>query len=134
MSDLKDATAAELARNLEIMADFPHNTGGLSMLDEATMAFGRDNPHVASLQRAFAEARHAHMRSYSSATCSYSDKAWRTAIDAARSLAAALRELGDVRIARCKRPSGWGICNLPLDSDGECRSTFGHTDGGSARS
>ena len=126
--DLKDCTAAELARDLEIMEDFPHNTGGLSMLDEATMAFGRKNQHVAELQRAFADARHAHMRSWSTEAQAYSDEAWRTAMTAARSLAATLRELGDMRIARCKRPAGWGTCNLPLDDDGECRSTLGHTD------
>ena len=134
MSDLKDATATELARDLEIMAGFPHNTGGLSMLDEATMAFGRGNPRLASLQRAFADARHAHMRSWWTGAQAYSDEAWRTAMNAALSLAAALRELGDVRIARCKRPAGWGTCNLPLDDDGQCRSTLGHTDSAEARS
>ena len=125
--DLKDSTAAELARDLDIMEDFPHNTGGLSQLDEATMAFGRENPRLADLQRAFATARYAHMRSYSTETQEYSDEAWRTAMDAAHALAGALRELGDMRIARCKRPCGWGTCNLPLDDDGECRSTLGHT-------
>jgi len=134
MSDLKDATAAELARDLEVMEDFPHNTGGLSMLDEATLAFGWKYPEVGSAQRAFADARHAHMRSWSTGAQAYSDEAWRTAMDAALSLAAALRKLGDMRIARCKRPAGWGTCNLPLDGDGECRSTLGHTDGESARS
>lgn len=127
--DLKDCTAAELARDLDIMEEFPHNTGGLSMLDEATMAFGRKSQHVAELQRAFASARHAHMRSWSTELQSYSAEAWHAAMDAAHALAAALRELGDMRIARCKRPAGHGTCNLPLDDDGECRSTLGHTDG-----
>jgi len=126
--DLKDSTAAELARDLDIMEDSPHNTDGLSQLDEATMAFGRKSPHLADLQQAFASARYAHMRSYSTETQGYSDQAWRAAMDAAHTLAAALRELGDVRIARCKRPCGRGTCNLPLDDDGECRSTLGHTD------
>ena len=127
--DLKDRTAAELADALEVMDDFPHNTGGLSLLDEATMAFGRKSPDVAELQRAFANARYAHMRSYRTETGGYSDEAWDTAMAAAHSLAAALRELGGVRIARCKRPAGWGTCNLPLEDDGQCRSSLGHTDG-----
>lgn len=126
--DLKDCTAAELARDLEIMEDSPHNTDGLAMLDEATMAFGRKSQHVADLQRAFANARHAHMRSWSTETQAYSDQAWREAMAAAYDLAAALRELGDVRVARCRRPAGWGTCNLPLDDDGQCRSILGHTD------
>ena len=47
---------------------------------------------------------------------------------AAHALAAALRPLGDARIARCKRPAGHGTCNIPLGDDGQCRSTLGHTD------
>lgn len=126
---LMDRTAAELAGMLDGMEAFPHNTGGLSMLDEATLAFGRKSQHVAELQRAFASARLAHMRSWSTEAQAYSDEAWRAAMAVARSLAAALRELGDARIARCKRPAGWGTCDLPLDDDGQCRSTLGHTDG-----
>jgi hypothetical protein len=126
---LKDCSAAELADLLDDMERYPHNTGSLSMLDEATMAFGNVSPDLAGLQRAFADARYAHMRSYRTETGSYSGEAWDAAMTAAHSLAAALRELGNVRIARCKRQAGFGTCNLPLDDDGECRSTLGHTDG-----
>lgn len=121
MLELKDRTAAELADALEVMDDFPHNTGGLSMLDEATLAFGwKYESVVGPAQRAFADARHAHMRSYRTATGNYSDEAWRKALDAAHALATALRGLGDTRIARCKRQAGWGTCNLALDNDGTC--------------
>jgi hypothetical protein len=128
MSPLQDATAAELAYDLEVMDDFPHNTGGLSMLEEATLAFGWKYDQIGPLQQAFAEARHAHMRSYRTETGAYSDEAWQRAMTAAHSLAAALRLLGDTRIARCKRPAGWGTCNFPLENDGSCRAAS-HTDG-----
>lgn len=125
---LKDCTAAELARSLEVMDDFPHNTGGLSLLDEATYAFGSKYPQVGDAQRAFADARHRHMRSYRSEIGNYSDEAWRTAMEAAHALAGALRPLGDTRIARCKRPAGFGTCDMPLADDGQCYSSLGHTD------
>jgi hypothetical protein len=125
---LSDATATELARDLEVMKDFPHNTGGLSMLDEATLAFGWKYEQVGPAQRAFAEARHAHKRSYRTETGNYADEAWDRAMQAASALAAALRPLGDTRIARCKRPTGWGTCNLALDDDGTCHGRD-HDDG-----
>ncbi len=126
---LMDCTAAELADMLDGMERHPHHTAGLSMLDEATLAYALKRSPLADLQRAFGTARYAHQRSSSTATQGYSDEAWRTAMDAAHSLAAALRELGDTRIARCKRPAGYGTCNIPLDDDGVCRSTLGHADG-----
>lgn len=128
---LMDCAATQLADMLDGMEHHPHNTGGLSMLDEATGAFGDKNPRLAELQRTFGNARYAHKRSWSTEAQAYSGEAWSAAMSAAHALAAALRELGDMRIARCKRPAGWGTCNLPLDEDGQCRSTLGHTDGGS---
>ena len=74
MSVLTDRTAAELAAALEVMDDFPHNTGGLSMLDEATLAFGWKYEQVGPAQQAFAEARHAHMRSWSHRDAAYSTR------------------------------------------------------------
>ena len=130
--DLKDCTAIELADMLDALdvgSRAVKGTGWLSMLDEATLAFGSKYPAVTGSQREYGRARYAHLTSYSPETDAYSDEEWERAIDAAHSLAAALRELGDVRIARCKRPAGWGVCNLPLDDDGQCRSTLGHTDG-----
>jgi len=128
MTTLGDRTAAELADALEVMPDYPHNTGGLSMLDEATLAFGWKYETVGPAQRAFAEARHAHMRSYRTETGNYTDETWNRAMQAAHALAAALRPLGDTRIARCNRPSKWGeTCDFPLEDDGTCRAT-GHTD------
>ncbi|WP_181785351.1 hypothetical protein [Streptomyces phytophilus] len=124
---LKDRTAAELADALEIMERHPHNTGGLSQLDGATLAFSR-YPGVGEKQQAFTDARQAHLRSYDSERDGYSGEAWGKAMQAARELAAALRPLGDTRIAHCTRQARWGTCELPLDDDGECRSTLGHTD------
>jgi hypothetical protein len=123
MSMFTDLTPAELADALDRAEQFPHNTGALSMLDEATMAYGRKYPAAAGPQQAFVTARYAHMRSYSTRTGSYSDEAWREATEAAHALAAVLRPLGDARIARCKRRTGWGTCNIPLDADGTCHVT-----------
>jgi hypothetical protein len=123
VSILSDRTAAQLADALEVMDDFPHNTGGLSLLDEATLAYGWKYEQVGPAQRAFAEARHAHMRSYRTETGNYSSEAWDRAMQAARALADVLRPLGDTRIARCTRPSQWGVCNFPLENDGTCRAS-----------
>lgn len=126
--DLKDMTAAELARCIEQTADFPHNTGALSMLDEASLAFGMKYPKVGEVQRAFADARHRHMRSYSASSGGYSDDAWNEAMTGALQLASELRSLGDTRIPRCKRLARHGVCNLPLSDDGQCHSSLGHAD------
>lgn len=80
MSILTDRTAAELADALEVMDGFPHNTGRLSMLDEATLAYRRKSPRLAELQGAFGNARSAHMRSWSTEAQAYSDEAWRAAM------------------------------------------------------
>lgn len=125
---LMDKTAAELADALDAMEYFPHNTAGLSMLDEATLAFRAKSVELDEAQQAFVEARFAHKDSYSLTSDYYSDESWQLAMQAARRLAALLRKLGDVRIARCKRQAGWGTCNLPLDELGECHSTLGHLD------
>jgi hypothetical protein len=122
-----DLTPAELADALDMMERFPHNTGTLSMLDEATLEYGRKFPAIGSAQRAFSGARHAHMSSYRTETGGYSEEAWGKAMEAARNLAAALRPLGDARIARCKRRTGWGTCNRPLGDDGTCYGQD-HTD------
>lgn len=121
---LKDSTAAELAGMLDGMARHPHNTGGLSMLDEATLAFGDKDPKVRTAQSRFAQARHVHQRSYRSATDGYSDDAWQKAMAAAGELATELRRLGDMRIVRCKAPAGWGECNMPLPESGVCDGRF----------
>ncbi|MET9263722.1 hypothetical protein [Amycolatopsis sp. NPDC004079] len=125
---LKGKSAVELADALETMESFPHNTGGLSMLDEATLAFGGKSAEIGEAQRTFSQARHAHKSSYSSASGGYSDDQWHQVMQAAHRLAALLRALGDVRIARCSRPASWGECGLPLDEDGQCRSSLGHAD------
>jgi hypothetical protein len=118
-----DLAPAELADALDEMERFPHNTGALSMLDEATLAYGWKYPATDSAQRAFAAARYAHMGSYRAETGSYSDESWREAMRAAHALAEALRPLGDTRIERCKRRTGWGTCNIALDDDGTCHVT-----------
>jgi hypothetical protein len=86
-------TPTGLADALDELEYHPHNTGGLSMLDEATMAYGSRYPDIDPLQRAFARARYAHMGSYRTKTNSFTDESWRTAMDAAHALAAALRRL-----------------------------------------
>jgi hypothetical protein len=124
---MMDLTPAELADALDMTERFPHNTGSLSMLDEATIAYGSKYPDIGSLQRAFASARLAHMNSYRTEYSDYSDAAWQRAMNAAHALAVALRPLGGARIERCKRPTGWGTCNFPLDDDGTCHGRD-HTD------
>lgn len=123
---LKEATAAELAAALDAMQRHPHNTGGLSMLDEATLAFGWRYETVGPAQQAFANARHRHMRSYSTAINDYSDEAWQDALAAAQALAEALRPLGDTRIPRCQEQAGWGTCGIGLNDDGSCSSVGNH--------
>lgn len=125
MSMFQESTATELADYLEAAHRHPHMTGVLSMLDEATISFGRKSAEIAEAQRAFANARYAHMRSYSNGK--YSDTAWSEAMEAARNLAATLRPLGDTIIDRCKEPTGWGTCNLPLDDQDQCRMRNEHT-------
>jgi hypothetical protein len=127
MSAYTDLTAADIAGCLRMARHVPHATGSLSQLDEATFAYGSLFPGIEPLQRAFADARYAHMRSYSSAFGEYSDEAWERAVVAAEALADSLDGLGGYRIPRCKRQTGWGTCNLPL-RDGECRSSRNHTD------
>lgn len=124
---MQDWTAAQLADALDGMRHHAHNTGGLSMLDEATLAFRFKYPNIAEPQQSFSAARHAHMRSYST-TGNYSQDAWDRAMAAAERLAAELRPLGDTRIARCKQTTGWGTCNLPLNDDGTCRMLAEHKD------
>lgn len=132
MSNPMDWSAAELANALERLSASLHNTGGASMLDEATMTFASKSPAVAELHREFSEARHRHQRSHApgaSPMSGYSAKAWLHVATAARDLASVLRPLGDVRIARCKQQAGWGTCNLPLGDDGACRGSANHIPG-----
>jgi hypothetical protein len=126
MSWLSDLTAAELAACLDMAAAGPPNTGALSQLDEATLEFGWRHESVGPAQKAMAEARHAHIRSYRAERGDYAPEAWTAAAAAAHALAVALRPLGDTAIARCKREAGHGTCGIALDDDGECRSTLGH--------
>jgi hypothetical protein len=128
MSDYCDMTAAELANCLDMAASSTPNTGYLSLLDEATLEFGWRYDSVGPVQRAMADARHAHMRSYRTERGDYAPEAWDRAAAAARNLAAALRPLGDTVIPRCKREGPCGTCNMGLDGNGECHSSLGHTD------
>jgi hypothetical protein len=123
---LKECSAAELADALDSMERHPHNTGGLSMLDEATLEFGWRYDTVGPPQQAFANARHRHMRSYTTERGNYTEESWQAAMDAARQLAAALRTLGDTRIPRCKEESEWGTCGIGLNDDGTCRAARNH--------
>lgn len=124
----ENGSAAQLAYTLDGVDKFPHNTGGMSGLDAATMEFGRFSPDVSEAHRAFSDARHRHHRSYTQERGGYSEDAWQETVTAAKRLAAALRPLGDLRIARCERKStrGPGVCGMALDSDGVCRSDIYH--------
>lgn len=93
----KDANAAELAQMLDDMILFPHNTGGLSLLDEATGRFAGQFPELADAQKKFADARDAHKWEYSHDT-SKQDQTWADAMTAAQQLAELLRPLGDTRV------------------------------------
>lgn len=122
MTNPKDMTAAELADALSLPVGML-STGWLSMLDEATIAFGNLDAHIREAQSAFSQARSAHMRSWDAPDAPAGDlspQAWDRAVAAARELANVLRPLGEFRIARCKRQTGWGTCNLPLEQDGSC--------------
>lgn len=123
---LKERSATELADHLDGMRNHPHNTGGLSMLDEATLEFGWRYETVGPAQQEFAAARHRHMRSYSSERGNYTDESWQAAMDAAHRLAEALRQLGDTRIPRCKEKAGWGTCGIGLNDDGTCKAARDH--------
>jgi hypothetical protein len=123
-----DLTAAQLAYGLYDLRNLAHLTAAASMLDEATIAFGRLNPELAAAQREFAAARYVHKRSYATGSGTYGTAEWNAVVEAGERLAVLLDQLGDTVIARCKRKAGWGTCNLPLDQDGECRSSLGHTD------
>ena len=128
MTTLGDLTAAELADGLEIMKHHPHNTGGLSMLDEATFSFGSKYPEVSGPQRAFARARVS-----PHALVSHRDRQLH-----GRGVAEGHRRGSRARCGpaaprrhcnRQVRETGWmGNVRLPLDDDGQCRSTLGHTD------
>jgi hypothetical protein len=127
MSGYDDLTPAQLADCLDMVSQFPGNTGALSMLDEATLEYGWRNDSIGPARRAFADARHAHMRSYRAERGDYAPEAWDNAVTAAHALAAALRPLGDAILPRCKRQGPCGTCNMAL-KDGECRSSLGHVD------
>jgi hypothetical protein len=122
---LKDATAAELADDLDLMAGCPHDTEGLWQLSAAAGAFNGLSPHIVQGQQDLTEARRTHIRSFRDG--SYSETAWQSAIDAAHHLADLLRPLGEVRIQHCAAPTRWGLCDMPLDSHGTCRAEPDHS-------
>lgn len=122
MSDYMDLTAAQLADCLDLVPKFPHNTGALSQLDEATTSYGWkfSDAEVSAAHHTFTEARFRHLHSYRRETGNYSDESWQQAVAAATELARAMRRLGDVRLEHCQRPTGWGTCGFVLDDDGTC--------------
>jgi hypothetical protein len=126
---LKYLSAQEIAAILSITSLRHSTTGMLSMLDEATLAFGRQDERVQKAQEEFSAARHRLMRSYDRATKDLSPVAWQDAIDKAHALAEVLATLGDTRIIRCQRPSERGVCALPIDPGTECDSSMHITEG-----
>jgi hypothetical protein len=91
MTVFQQLNAVELAEALESMPDYPHSTGSLSQLDEASLRFAASSPEVRQAEREFSSARLAHMQSYQTGA-GYSDEAWAGAMRAAMKLAAALRK------------------------------------------
>ena len=128
MSAYMDLTAAELADCLDLVPRFPHTPGALSReCTQATLAYCVKSPEVDAAQHLFAERRYQHKRSYRTEVGNYSDESWQQAVAAAAELARAMRRLGDMRLQRCQRPTGWGICGFVLDDDGTCHGDD-HTD------
>lgn len=89
MAILSGRTAAEIADMLFFAATHGSSSGGLSMLDEAALAF-REHPGVADAEREFGLARYRYQ-------CE-GDACWPAAAEAALKLALTLRPLGDARV------------------------------------
>jgi hypothetical protein len=121
---LRDATATELADDLDLMNGCPHDIEGLSQLSDAASAFSGLSPYIVQAQRDLTESRRGHIRSFRDG--SYSEAAWQDAVDAAHHLADLLRPLGDVRVQHCTAPTRWGVCDIPLDGQGRCRAKRDH--------
>src|SRR5262245_32728685 len=100
--------------------DTPGLTAGMATLDKAAIKFCARSEGVAAAHRAFTAARYA----FQTARGGYAAH-WSRAAEAAGMLAAALRELGDLRIGRC-------ACGAPLE-DGACPEHWTETTGGGAR-
>ncbi len=121
---LREATAGELADDLDMIAGCPHDAEGLWQLSDAAGAFSTLSPPIGQGQRDLTEARRTHIRSFRGG--SYSETAWQDAIDAAHHLADLLRPLGEVRVQHCTAPTSWGACDMPLDGQGICRAQADH--------
>lgn len=131
MTILKEYDAVQLAGALEAVEGFARSTGSLSMLDEASFAFGCVYETAGPAQQAFSQAHYSYRHSPSNET-------WEQAMTAARTLAIALRALGPVTIVRCRQlaqrpgrdlcgmPLSPGPCNMPLNTDGTCRGANDH--------
>lgn len=116
-----DFTSAELADALERVKGLsPELTGPLSMLDQASLGWTSRYPQLAEPQQAFSQARHKqwpHTRT---------EQTWQGVVTTAAALAAALHELGDVRLERCTEQTGWGTCGRALPEQGPCRAEKEH--------
>ncbi|MFJ3182405.1 hypothetical protein ACIPJN_29015 [Streptomyces sp. NPDC086796] len=108
-----ELTAVELAEALTRVRQLaPEMTGPLSMVDEATLGWSLRYPQLTQPQQAFSQAR---SRQWPRTR---TEQTWQEVITTADALAAALRELGDVRLARCAAPTGWGSCRRVLAEQG----------------
>ena len=114
----EELTAVELADALTQVRRLPPDlTGPPAMLDEATLGWCPRYPQLDPAQRAFAQARHRHM-----SPRTRTERTWQDLLATADALAAALRELGGVRLERCAAPTGWGRCGRALPEQGPCTS------------
>lgn len=112
---LKTLMSTELADVLDgVQRQSPELTGPLSMLDEATLGWTWRYPQLTEAQQAFSRARHQQFPR------TRTEQTWQEVVATAAALAAALRELGDVRLERCAAPAGWGPCGLVLPEQGPC--------------
>lgn len=119
--NLYDASAAELARILWGMSASPNpgTAAGSSMIEEALIDWARIDGDIDGPYRHFCESGYAYRDAIHRDT-EDPDIAWIRVRARAIDLAMSLEKLGERRIARCKRKTGCGTCNTPLDTTGEC--------------
>lgn len=98
----------------------PADMAGLAALDEATARWAERYPELSEPQKAFAGARDAQWARTRTA------ETWQTVLTSGTQLAAALRELGDVKLTLCPAHTPRGTCKVALSDDGQCPRAANH--------
>ena len=83
-----------LAEALDDLRNWPHSTAGLSMADEATLAYRSVSLELDQAHQEFRRARNVHKDAESGRTGYPTGRAWDEAMEAAGRLAELLRALG----------------------------------------